>query len=105
MANSFLSIVSYALWEYSGANCRRFSLDYSVAPTRSMEGMPFLKVYCHLLYISSEGLDINILGGLLGHFGTGLMNVADSKDWFSSELKSISALLRHLLLMEIFESN
>ena len=69
-----------------------------------MIGMPFLRVYYHRLYISSEGLDINTLGGLLGHLGTGLMNVFDSTDWFSRDVKSISARLRHLVLMEIFES-
>ena len=69
-----------------------------------MIGMPFLRVYYHRLYISSEGLDINTLGGLLGHLGTGLMNVFDNTDWFSRDVKSISARLRHLVLMEIFES-
>ena len=67
--------------------------------------MPFLRVYYHRLYISSDGLDILTLGGLLGHFGTGLMNVFVNTDRFSRDVKSISARLRHLLLlMEIFES-
>ena len=69
-----------------------------------MAGMPFLRVFCHLLYISSDGLDIVTLGGLLGHFGIGLMNVFVNTDRFSRDVKSISARLRHLLLTEIFES-
>lgn len=97
-------MVSYALWEYSGANYRFFSCLESDVPTRSMAGMPVFKDYCHLLYISSEGLDSNTLGGLVGHLGTGEINEFVNTDRFSSEWKSTSARLRHLLLTECFES-
>ena len=73
---------------------------------RSMAGIPLLRVYCHLLYISSDGLDISTRGGLDGlvFVGMGLMNEFVRTDRFSIELKSISARLRHLLLAEIFDS-
>ena len=91
MANSFLIIVSYAHWEYSGANCRRCTLPESV-PTKSIAGTWLLSVYCQRLYISSDGRDIVSFGGLgiFDFFGTGLMNVF---------CKTLSSSIECLLLM------
>ena len=77
------------------------------APTRSIAGIPFLKVYCQRLYISSEGLDITAFtfGGLVKFLiGCGLMNELSLTETFSCEVKSVSILLRHLLLCETYLS-
>ena len=69
-----------------------------------MAGIPFLRVYCQRLYISSEGLDMPAftLGGLVKFLiGTGLTKESSfTAERFSLDVKSVSMRLRHLLLME-----
>ena len=73
-----------------------------------MAGMPFLRVCCQRLYISSEGRDIPAftLGGLVKVFiGTGLTKESSlAACRFSFEVKSVSTRLRHLELIETYLS-